>query len=254
MPLYKTKTPAYRSYKGCISRGSGSIVHDEKTYKDILHIHIPGTEGQFVDSFLASKYDRELVGMVDSKIMIPTPLNDFSIFGSSFDLMQANVLPPAFPARIPLEYQRFADLYTYRTALSFVIHPKLKGLVTVKNPYDRVLASLNSLFPGEMFSSPDSIEQIFDQFVSMDPLHILQQNKPQSFFVKDIFGERVTWLEIVHGDRMALDMIRYGFMDFRLAKGSMKSLGDYRQYFNGSTVDKIRNLFAEDFEWFGYAI
>jgi hypothetical protein len=165
--------------------------------------------------------------------------------------MQANAVPLPFPVTIPLEYQAFADLYTYRTSLKLCIQPKLKGIVSVRNPYDRILASMYSLFRDEMVSAM-AIETLFDQFMEMDPMTIFRQNKPQSFFVKDIFGERVNWLEPVRADRLAEDMVRLGFFDFRLPKGGLKSLGDYRQYFNGLTVDKIRTIFADDFEWFGY--
>jgi hypothetical protein len=248
MPYYQTNTIQRRSYKHCISHASKQILHVDGDFKDVLYIHVPNTSGHFIDSFLSKRYQKvSLFGKVTATMVIqPTPLENITFISRALKINTFRD-PRPFPSSLLLDHQRYADLYNYRQALGWSPGPQLKGIVSVRNPYDRVVLAMQDLHGDRGWTTED-----LRSFVASDSLTVDQTNICQSEFIKDPFGDRVNWIVPVRTEYMNFDMTQAGFKEFTAP--TYKPLFDYRQYLDSEGIDLVRTTYKEDFDWFLYPL
>ena len=131
------------------------------------------------------------------------------------------------------------------------IGPRTRVIVSVRNPYTRIVSALftNSII--NITFTPDKVYSALQRWVqTVNDNHTL----PQSEFVVDALGNIVPNLCIVHQETLAEDMAKLGYTNFNVVENVNRKLPKayYMNYLNADSITLINTMYAKEFSMFGY--
>jgi hypothetical protein len=204
-------------------------------YKDIniLLIHIPKTGGSTIEAYLSKKCKQTLKGGFT---------NNFFPEESGF-------------RKISLQHQTLGTIFKYRNLLKVNFNDKLQIITSVRNPYNRIISDLFYQKLIEKDSTPDSVFNVIQKYITEPPSKYDNHNIPQHKFITDDAGNLVDVVKIFKTESLDDDMYNYGFLDFSNTRVENKGGVDqqtYANYLNDDSIKLVNNFYKRDFELFNY--
>jgi hypothetical protein len=206
---------------------------------NLLYIHVPKTGGMSIETYLYEKCNMEA--------------NEKNIYGYFYDRNNG----------IRVENERTLQHLTYTEIIQrknwFDIDetPEMKILVSVRNPFDRILSEIfwNKKTGATEQSTPEEIYQILYNYLYVDTSFIDNHKTPQYQF---ILNENLLTIKkniyFVHTENLIEDMKSCGFSDFDVHTNmNTVTKNDYIKYFNADAIELITTYYAADFIHFGYS-
>tara|TARA_Y100000389_G_C17444926_1_gene510969 strand:+ start:1677 stop:2330 length:654 start_codon:yes stop_codon:yes gene_type:complete len=202
-----------------------------------LWIHIPKTGGTSIYIYFLNKYSKKEVTL--------------------FSGIRNTILPEEHLKKISLQHQTYETLIKYKELLNIDCNNNTKIFTVVRNPYHRIISDLFSYGIISKKSTPEEVfECIKTKYLYNDNLD--NHNIPQYLFVCDKNGILFPEISIFKTESLKKELIDYGFKDFNIRFGSIKSKDisvekeEYINYLNKNSILLINDFYNKDFELFNY--
>jgi hypothetical protein len=204
----------------------------------LLYLHVPKTGGMSIEEYLYKKCGMER--------------HETNIYGYYYDKTK----------RIRVENERTLQHLTYREILDrkkwfdFEEKDQLKILVSVRNPFDRILSEVfwNKKTGATMATTKEEMFHILYKYLYEEKEIFIDNHKtPQYNFFLDAKGLTMKNVQIVRTESLESDMKLFGFDDFHVHTNKNKETVIYSDYLNESSIELIVNYYAADFLHFGYS-
>ncbi len=260
MPFFRTNHITRRTLKNVSS--PNNLIAQEHPFNTLLYIHIPRTGGVSITSYFSRKYGiPELFGMIPrtrSVTLNDTSKNTSSVLSISAFVKFAGFEPIQPPVRefdrsIPLQHQTYLTIRDYSNSLGIPLNRKTRILVSVRNPYDRVISDMFALRYITPSNTPDEVAAIMTAYLTTDTIG--NHNIPQSDFITDDKGSLIPGIIIIRLEHIFEDMNKIGYTDFNFWVNRniyTETIGKYSNYLNQHSRELIEQTYKRDFELFEY--
>jgi hypothetical protein len=210
---------------------------------NLLYLHVPKTGGMSIEEYLYKKSG------IDP--------HEKNIYGYYYD--KAN--------RVRVENERTLQHLTYCEIIQKKrwfdieigegVNPDMKLLVSVRNPFDRILSEIfwNKRTGMKEDTTPEECFKIIHKYLYVDTHNFIDNHKTsQVRFIQDekhlILKKNIAF---VRTENLVKDMQAFGYSDFDIHMNKNETKVDYRKYLNADSIELIANYYAADFIHFGYS-
>jgi Bacterial protein of unknown function (HtrL_YibB) len=213
-------------------------------FKDIqtLYLHVPKTGGTSIETFFYNKLN------ISQK-------NTENLYGW--------YLSKAERIRVPddrtLQHFTYAEIIGEKYRYYFpesIKNPNTRILVSVRNPYDRMVSELfwNNHIPLDRRNpTPEKVEAAIRFFLHEDT-SVQDHRTPQYNYILDENGMPLKNINVVRCETLTADMHALGHDTFaeHVNANGIYSPPQYRELLNAASKKMIEDYYKDDFDYFGY--
>jgi hypothetical protein len=203
----------------------------KKDELNLLFVHIPKTGGTSIEDYFSSTFGIEL--------------NTDSMYSG----------PNGFDG-VSLQHQPYATILA--NVDHFNIHLQdIKILTIVRNPYTRIMSDLFYCHIVDSTSGPDDVYHAIKEYITAymnDNLVYDSHAKPQYLFLIDEHDRIPQNITILRTESLIAGMQSIGYTDFNLQSNKNNDRRDYFDLLDQRSINLINEMYAKDFEYFGYEI
>ena len=202
---------------------------------NILYVHVPKTGGSSIEQYFSK--------------LTKTPLDKNCLFGPHKRI-------PEYPhGGAPLQHLYLDGILRY-SKLFKIKTDNLKIIISVRNPYTRMVSELFYRKLINPNTSPKRVFNILKEFISRKR-GVQHHNMPQwKFYLVDGFIPMKN-VHVIKNETLDEDMAKLGFKNFKHMKKhntTHRKKIDYFKFLNKDSIKLINRAYKKDFELFGYRI
>jgi hypothetical protein len=218
---------------------------------DVMYLHIPKTGGSSIDEYFYQKQN------IPNNQYEQQPL--YGEFPNCYGV---------FNTYRSMRHMTYSELFDHISSFETTFAKNGKSgrevfetldfkhfIVSVRNPFDRILSELawkNMIYPNY---SKEEIENIVGYYLHKRSDRIVDNHKlPQYKFILDKDGNRLKNIQIIRCETLNEDMHSLGYIDFNIkANSTGYDTISLRKKLSQNAIKMICEYYKEDFEYFGYS-